>query len=688
MCLVLWVAGLAGLAFYADGWTTDNRIERWGSQLERDAGWEVLRDQFGGDEAVIVRLDGFGPSDPNAKEFARRLDGVLPQQPAVAAVVSATSLLGRWPWPAGESLSGLERLVGGLDLQSGDPARLDFILRIELVATPGQRASLAGELEDLRQRAEDAGLRLRFAGHPLVSAALDEEARRVERTFVPLLVLLAALGALAFLRSVPLVVVALLPAATASVGSRAAARAFVGPSDLILVAIGPITFVLLLAGTLHVVLRFQYHVGRGLTPRQAARDALIDKRLSCSLAALTTAIGFVVFRTSALRSVADLGTLVAAAVIMVTPLALYGSTYLLGALRRAPGSTTASPRPWRLLAISIARRRGIVAGAAALLLAAGAATPLGLRAATDGLTYFSPDHPVRQQFESLEAEGAGLSSAEVMIERLDGRPWTVTELADLRLAPAMLEAPGATHVVGPELILDTVASGAGRLAAKPLLQRAGRLDKSGRMARWTVRFPNGESDRTDALLAELRSVAAARVPEGIAHVSGSLVRLHEVQATLVGTLARSLGLTLIATTLLFLIVVRSPRELIAALMVNLVPVATILVAAVLLDIPLDGATTMVAAVVLGLAVDNTFHLLHAAGPAPRTPKSRLHAFAEVGGAATVSSFSLALGFGTLLLSGFAPTSRFGGLCAFGALAAWVADLAVLPALLPWRQRNK
>ncbi|QDV05800.1 MMPL family protein [Planctomycetes bacterium Poly30] len=686
--LVLWVVALAGLGLYADGWSTDNRIERWGSQLDRDVSWEVLRDRFGGDEAVLVRLGGFGVEDAAAQAFAEQLGAELPKQAAVEDVVSPLSLLNRWPWPVTEPATNLERLVRGLDLQADGPPRIDFVLRIALGATPAERADLARSLDDLRERAKAAGLGLRYAGHPLVSAALDDEARRVERTFVPLLVLLAALGAWAFLRSVPLVAVALLPAATASVGSRAAARAFIGPSDLILVAVGPITFVLLLAGTLHVVLRFQHHVGAGMAPREAARAALLDKRLGCSLAALTTAIGFAVFRISALRSVADLGTLAAAAVLVVTPLSLFGSTYLLGALRSSRGSATASARPWRKLAAFVARRRGLFACAAIAVLVAGASTPTFLQTATDGLTYFAADHPVRVQFESLEAEGAGLSSAEVMIERKDESAWTVSQLASLELARALLAAPGATHVVGPELILDTIASGAGRLAAMPLLRKAGRLDESGKIARWTVRFPNGESEQTDALLAALHGVADARVPEGTAYVSGSLVRLHEVQATLVGTLARSLGLTLIATTILFLIVVRSARELLAALMVNLVPVAVILVAAVALGIPLDGATTMVAAVVLGLAVDNTFHLLHAAGPMPRTPRSRLHAFAEVGGAATVSSFSLALGFGTLLLSGFAPTSRFGGLCAIGAVAAWAADLLVLPALLPWRSQRR
>ena len=686
--LAAWIAALVGAALFADGWPTDNRIERWGSQLAEDPGWEILRERFGGDESVLLRLDEFDPEDERFQTEAKRLDRQLSDIPAVSRAVSPLSLLGQWPWPEPSTKGPVPRLVGGLELVHYASPRIDFVLSIDPASSPNDRTLLARSLEDWRVEMAQQGWRLRFAGHPLVSAALDKEARRVERTFVPFLVLLAALGTSAFLRSIRLAGLALLPAASASVASRAAARAFLGPSDLILVAVGPITFVLLLAATLHLVLRFQYHVGAGLSPRQAAKTALRDKLPACSLAALTTAVGFGVFRTSALRSVSDLGTLVAATVIVATPLALFGTTYLLGSLRQAGACPASSSRPWRKLAAGVARRRGVIAGIGALFLLSGFFAPERLSVASNGVAYFPSQHPVRQQFESLEAEGAGLSSAEIILERAGQETWTVAHFLELDLAADFLQVEGATHVIGPELVLNTVASGPARLAARTFLHQSGRTDKTDRFARWTVRFPTGESDATGLLLAGLRSVAEAKLPGGSVHISGSVPRLYAMQDTLIGTLATSLGLTLIVTTLLFLLVVRSARELCAALMVNLLPVSAVLLTAVALKIPLDGATTMVAAVVLGLAVDNTLHLIHAAGPAPRNPRARLGAFAEVGGATLVSSFSLALGFGTLLLSGFAPTARFGGLCAAGAAAAWAADMLLLPALLPWKRQPR
>ncbi|MFT7676799.1 MAG: putative RND superfamily exporter protein [Planctomycetota bacterium] len=685
LLLVTWLVCLVAAAIYADGWPTDNRIERWGAQLEHDAGWELLREHFGGDEAVLVRLDRFDPAQADLPSYAKSLSESLALAECVDDVIYAPDLMGAWPWDDVESPSGLQVLAQELELWAADPPHLDLVLHVISDSSPASRADFAKQLDGCAEDARARGLRLRAAGHPLVSAALDSEARRVERTFVPFLVLLAALGAWAFLRSPILAGIALLPAASASVGARAAARALLGPSDLILVAAGPICFVLLLAASLHVVLRFQHHVGLGQNCQAAARQALRDKLPASTLAAITTAAGFMVFRTSALRSVSNLGTLVGAAVLLGTPLALFGTTTLLAALRSAPASSVSRARTWRRLAARMARRRRCVAPIGLTLLVAGAFAPAQLGKATNGVTYFTKDHPVRQQFEQLESEGVSLSGAEVLIRRADGTPWSPGALLALGLAQELERIPGATHVIGPEVMLASLPPALAPFAGPELLRQTQRIDADGQLARWTVRFLTGESDETSALIAGMRAAAETKAPGAEIYISGSVPRLHAMQDSLVGTLATSLALTLLVTTLLFLLVVRTPRELLAAIAVNLTPVSAILLAAVLLGIPLDGATTMVGAVVLGLAVDNTFHLLHAAGPAPRTARARLQAFGAVGGAASIGSVSLALGFGTLLLSGFAPTARFGGLCAVGALAAWAADLLLLPALLPWKK---
>lgn len=53
----------------------------------------------------------------------------------------------------------------------------------------------------------------------------------------------------------------------------------------------------------------------------------------------------------------------------------------------------------------------------------------------------------------------------------------------------------------------------------------------------------------------------------------------------------------------------------------------------------------------------------------------------MGGAGVLTGALLAAGFGVCALSDFAPTARFGGLCAFAIVTAVSGDLFLLPALL-------
>jgi predicted RND superfamily exporter protein len=660
--LVAWSVFLAAAAWHADGWGTDNRLERWVGQLAEDPGYVLLSERFGGDEVVLLRVDGVAA--PLEHSWTNALGPRLVALPAVEAIVDVAHLPERTR----------DALATALDLVA--EGRVDFLLAIEKSARPSARAALAGRLEALETEARAAGLRMRAAGHPLVSTALDAEARRVERSFTPLLVLVALVGMAVFLRSPRLALVALLPAAWASALARAVAREVIGPSDLILVAAGPLVFVLILAGALHLVVRFQDLRERGLAAPAAARAALADKLAASLLAAFTTALGFGVFLTSELVSVARLGGLVAGAVLVCTPCTLLGLRVLLAGLPLGRARNRGhGPRTWRRLAIRARRQRAPLVVLALGLLGWGVAAALSLRTETNGVHYFPAGHPVREHFLALEREGAALSSFDLLVRADDAGPANAVP----RLAPILLRIAGVSAVFGPDALVAEDAGALERLEALAVLQVARRTDADGAWWRWTVRYPTQESGPTLELRERVEAAARVAVPGRELYVAGSVALMLATQDALVTTLASSLTLTLLVTTLLFLLTVRTPRELLIALFVNTLPIAAAVVGAALLAFPLDGATVMVAAVVLGLAVDNTFHVLHAARR-ESTTRARLRAFGKVGGAAAVSSLALALGFASLGLSGFAPTARFGLLCALGAGVAWAGDLLLLPAL--------
>lgn len=686
--LVLWLIAAAASTYVASGWTTDNRLARWAEQLPTDEGWDVLCERFGGDESVLVRIDGFDEGDTTVEAW---LTGLGPELSKLAAVDGAADPLhlpgmptgGGVPWEALRE----RPIVRTLDLVHSSEARLDFVLLVRLDATPEERAALAGRLLELSDEAASLGARLRAAGHPLIAAALDVEALRVERVFVPALVLLSALVVAIFLRSIALAALALLPAIVASSGTRAVLHGLGHKSDLILVTLGPVIFVVMLASALHLLVCFRDHRACGAPCPEAASAARHEKWVASALAALTTAVGFGAFALSDLSSVAELGVSVSIAVLVGVGLCLAFLPPVLAGLPFTVRHRTASRScgtVWRRIALAARRRRGIVIAVGLTLIPLGTWAATGLETETNALHYFPDGHPARRQFMDLEAEGCSLSSVEVLVRRVDGAAWTTGSLENLGLGERLGAVEGTTAVFGPrDVLADARSLGVLALLGAPeALLQARRLDEGATWARWTVRFPTADADVTRDMVQRVKRAAEASGDQSLGQVlvAGSVPRMLDMQSTLLGTLIYSLGLTLLAVALLFAFAVQSPRELVVAFLVNILPVASVLGVASLCGVPLDGATVMVAAVVLGLAVDNTFHLLHAARDCGTGMRARLRAFDRVGTAATISSLALAMGFASLGLSGFAPTARFGLLCATGAVGALVSNLLFLPAL--------
>jgi len=654
-----------GLGHVAAGWRTDNRPTLWireGPDAERYARFV---ERFGSDETLRVRLQ-----DADA-ELAREVADELERR-----VGPSGQVIGPWSIPGGDDPA--RPLTAALELLG--PDHVDLLVALDHEASPEERAEVARALVALAERVEARGGRLSAAGHPLVAAALDAEALKVEHDFVPLLVLFTWIVMALVLRSPRAAGLIVLVASMASLGTRAALATVGWDANLVLVAAGPLVLVLTSASSLHLVSAFRRLRAGGLAPAPAAREARRQVLPAALLAALTTALGFGVFATSSITPVARLGLVVAGATLVGVPAAYLVLPPLVARFAAASGGGGTWGRFVRRRAKTAVRYRGVVLALTLAVLAGGAWAALTLDTATSALDYFPRSHPIRAAFLDFEQAGTALTTVEVLAENVELAP--ATSEVEARLA----EVPGVEGVIGPETVwrdLRAQLGPAAGLALAAALRRTARRDEAGETWRWTVRTRTGPADELARLDADLEAAARAALGPGAAiEVTGSIPAVLAMQAELVDTLARSLVLTLVVVLLLFLTVVRSVRAMVAVLLTNLLPVAGVLAASGLLGWRLDAATTMVAAVVLGLAVDNTLHLL-AAGRRPdgtSTPWSRLRAFSKVGEAAWVSTLALAAGFGCLGVSGFAPTAHFGTLVALGTLFALLADLAVLPAL--------
>ncbi len=682
------LALLAGLlAHDSSSWRPDNRIANWVLKGEARDRQELLTQEFGGDEFVLVRVEGLDLEGTDLDWFTRALERVGGLE-ALSQVLQPLALPGAEAGSARERLEAaaerpLSLALDLVDLSDARAVRCDALLAVRPEALPHERDKIAALLEDIGQEAKARGLRLRAAGHPLLASALDVESSRVDEVFSPLLVLLSLVVLALLFRSLPVALSAVLPAAIASAGARTALKHLGIPSNLILVTLGPVLFVIVLAATLHLISAFRRERVRGVEPKRAAALAWARVHRATLLAAGTSSLGFGVFSTSSVDAVADLGISLAVGIAAATPLALFACRQVLAGLEHTPlpRRGRASGSIFRTLALGAWRRRIAIRVAAVLIFALGAVGSTTLEFASDALDYFPDHHAVRDQFSSLDEDGAALSTIELILsDAPQGRQASLEAL--------LTQVDGVRRVIGPEVVRRDLESSLGKFAAQlaigPALVKSGRKSADGQYTRWSVFTATGGAEEMKLYADRIEAATSQWLTDDETEffTCGSLLGTLAMQVALTSTLVTSLILTLIVTTILFFFVVRSVRELGTAVVVNLLPVAMVLLINAASFGQIDPATVMVTAVVLGLAVDNTFHLLHAAGAhgRKRSRRDRLRAFQAVGEPAVASSLALACGFGVLALSSFAPTARFGALVAAGVLTAAISDFILLPAL--------
>jgi predicted exporter len=140
------------------------------------------------------------------------------------------------------------------------------------------------------------------------------------------------------------------------------------------------------------------------------------------------------------------------------------------------------------------------------------------------------------------------------------------------------------------------------------------------------------------------------------------------------------GVSLAGVGILFVLVFRSLRSLLIAILPAAIGISAAAALAATAFRPVHGATLGFGLALIGVAIDYPIHLLnhHALGPpsTPRATAARVRRSLVMGGATT------ALSFGILTLSEFPGVDDMGVFAGFGVLVALAVTLLCLPAFLP------
>lgn len=675
----------------------DNRVESW----TRDARTEV--DAFEGsprDFIAIIR------SDVDARSA-----GFLESDEKISTALGAVKG-GRGV----ESISNVLARTGRRDIDAlGDGARYftrnllsedghTAVIRLWLAPLTNRPAAVA-RVSEIVQEIDPSAT---FVGPAVFNATLDSRSRSESGRVFPAAMILA-LVVLAMLRRSLLEALALFAPALFAVLVFLGAVGYAGASfDFVTVNVPVIGVVIGLALGIHPLAAWA-------KMSRAERTNRIFLRVSrqtfpgCLLSAVTTALGFVSLAASPVTPVRSFGILAACVVLIelamsiwMLPLVLSGLAWVRRGAKRA-STVWASERleaasrwvPLRPSTHRIARR------GAALALVLSLALAVRVRVDHDPFDFFERDDPLRSAYDEATREIGGTAPLEYAVE-LPESVWTPAGARRLEHVTSAMEAAAGTKrtasVLDAVKLARTVIAGPpetrapyalpasnlallGALGAVRVLPGAHEpfVSEDGRICRVIVPLDPVPGRRFRALEDAIdRSVGT--IPEVSARPFGLIHRIMRVQDQILRAQVGSLAAAAAGVSIVLGLALGSPRNALAALAANALPLALIVGALGAFHLPLDLCTSMVASVALGISVDDTAHILWGLGR-ERGERGGAAVVRSLAPTLTTTSIVLIVGFGALGMADFPPIARFGLLTAATLTASIVSHLVVLPAIV-------
>ena len=206
------------------------------------------------------------------------------------------------------------------------------------------------------------------------------------------------------------------------------------------------------------------------------------------------------------------------------------------------------------------------------------------------------------------------------------------------------------------------------------------------MAKITARVKDSKDISRQKLINDIKTYLENTSNSSVKNfkVNGLLVLYTNMLDSLFDSQIKSLGFVIILIFLMFIILFRSVKLSIIAIIPNIFASSFILGIIGYLSIPLDIMTITIAAITIGIAVDNTIHYLYRFkefNKNNRLMDSIKLTNSSAGLAVLTTSITIALGFSILSFSSFIPTVLFGIFTSLAMIFAMLGVMILIPALL-------
>lgn len=217
------------------------------------------------------------------------------------------------------------------------------------------------------------------------------------------------------------------------------------------------------------------------------------------------------------------------------------------------------------------------------------------------------------------------------------------------------------------------------------------LTPNGAATRIGLRLRDVASDRMNQVMEKLLKITSAAFPGAKVSSAGLATTVHRLNNGVSLSLMEGFWQALAVISCLLLLVFRSWRWTLVAVLPNLVPAAVLVGCLALLKTPIKPVVALVFSIALGIAFNNTVYLLQRLRSL--MTESKRGAAEEIertlrleGNPCLVASICLLAGFGIFLLSEFGINKTFGVYMLISLFFGLVGDLVLMPALVrtcPW-----
>ena len=713
--LSLWLVGVGASAWvYVSQFRIDNSVAIW--FLEDDPELDVYRthlSEFGEKEWTYVWLRADSIYSPEFLSDLQNLRDQLETLDNVTRVIALTDAGGFQLSQGGEPEF---KAYGPAELRQkirGDPLYEGWLVpkdddRFTIIAV--ENANKIDEIEPYRIQLVNeikeavssypSVIGSGIVGTTIINSELNRAARRDMFIYYALITAFVVVGGgltLRRVRDVAVLCAVVLGSVVPVVGAISTLNL---PFNLITVMLPTIIVTVSVSYLIHFISEF--HVLRQEHPDIPTAISLTFQRLLRPgfWTTISTAIGFSSLMLSPVAPIQQVGVFATVGIalawlntITVAP-ALLSLLWQTGAeVSPAPEGKSSRlvgwlecPHPFLALALAAA----LVAGASGLM---------KLDADTDYVKFFRPGSPVQEDYSQLSdlnmpgayltvtldlPPGTGLAD--------HGRHQDMQELVtSLETLPVVLDVRCLDTWVGE--IAKQLGSSAPFIVETFLgLFESGQfgptdlfLSKDGRRQRMLVMTGSLSTRDINQFRDDLAGVAKDYPAEWNISLTGTNVLWANMDAHVIDTQMRSIGITAVALLVLLPIALGSLCLGLAGFVVSFVPVLCTLGLMGWLGLPVNIATCLLGGVVIGLAVDDSIYFLLRVRESSRqgvpVDSALRQAVQTTGRAMIKTSLILTGGFLTMAASDFMPSVYFGIFFAFSILVALLADLVVLPFFL-------